>query len=245
MGTIQPVVARIPYHVCPGNHEQHGAFAQYQQRFTMPMMGRNSSNMWHSFNLGNVHYAVINSEAWFGHGDLESQFEWLSDDLEQANELSIRTQRPFIAVVSHRPMYCSSRGHSECRRKDNPIRVGKSEKYQLEELLNRYNVDFYFTGHVHAYARSFPLYNYTYDVTGNSSTLKNVVKPIHFTVGGAGNKEGKKTWKSKDPWFAFQSNAYGIGNLETISRDTVRWTYRDADTWSVVDEITVVNSRYA
>jgi hypothetical protein len=49
-----------------------------------------------------------------------------------------------------------------------------------EPLLYRFGVDLVFNGHVHAYERSKPVFNWTLDDCG----------PMHVTVGNAGNDEG-------------------------------------------------------
>ena len=52
MQTIQPIAARVPYHTCPGNHEEADDFQQYRARFTMPGAGNEQNdNIYHSFDL--------------------------------------------------------------------------------------------------------------------------------------------------------------------------------------------------
>lgn len=51
-----------------------------------------------------------------------------------------------------------------------------------EQVLVTYSVDIIFNGHVHAYERSKPVFNYTVDKTGCA--------PMHIVIGDAGNIEG-------------------------------------------------------
>lgn len=108
MNVIEPISARVPYHVCPGNHETKSDFGQYKVRFTMPGEGRTSNNLWYSFDYGNIHFCAINSEvssdflslrrlyrniwhkfiqAWFKYKKtgkyLEDQMKWLTKDLKE------------------------------------------------------------------------------------------------------------------------------------------------------------------
>jgi hypothetical protein len=48
----------------------------------------------------------------------------------------------------------------------------------------RYNVDVYFSGHVHAYQRTFPVYNNNVTTSYSSPPY-----PVHLIVGGAGCDE--------------------------------------------------------
>ena len=48
-----------------------------------------------------------------------------------------------------------------------------------EPLFYQYRVDFVLNGHVHAYERTHPMYNYTVDQCG----------PVYLTMGDGGNVE--------------------------------------------------------
>ena len=87
--------------------------------------------MFHSWNVGPVHFVSINSEAYYAPSFDETceQYEWLHQDLQVmfenvfptcgcqnfysnllkvANTPVARQERPWIIVYAHRPMYCSN-----------------------------------------------------------------------------------------------------------------------------------------
>jgi hypothetical protein len=61
---------------------------------------------------------------------------WLENDLKKANES--RSERPWIIVAGHHPMYCIS-GYNQ------------NMADAIEDLLYKYEVDLMLTGHVHDY----------------------------------------------------------------------------------------------
>jgi len=74
-------------------------------------------------------------------------------DLEIANTDSNRQERPWIIAFAHYPIYCSDNETSGCT-------GGYFKEYKaIEKLFHQYNVDFFITGHVHAYERQLPVFN--------------------------------------------------------------------------------------
>ena len=172
------LAARKPYMVLPGNHEVdcHAFvclldktyrdalknFTAYNARWKMPSKESDGIlNMWYSFNYGQAHFVSLDSETDYkgayegeidrffilksGHFSPEANgyLKWLERDLQQAfNE---RHMRPWIIVAGHRPMYL----HDD---------VGVF-RAAVEELLLKYEVDLYLSGHVHEYYRTFPVRN--------------------------------------------------------------------------------------
>ena len=58
----------------------------------------------------------------------------------------------------------------------------------MEELFHTYQVDVYFSGHVHQYERSLPVYKDTVDPNG----YENPDATTHLLIGGAGNDDGRE-----------------------------------------------------
>lgn len=60
-------------------------------RFTMP---GDSEGLWYSFNIGPVHFVAIETEAYYfmnyGIKQLIKQYEWLDNDLKEANKPEAR-----------------------------------------------------------------------------------------------------------------------------------------------------------
>ncbi|KAJ2944066.1 hypothetical protein O0L34_g8405 [Tuta absoluta] len=181
MRMIEPVAANVPYMTTPGNHEDRYNFSHYKNRFTMPRQG--NENMFYSFNIGLAHFIMVNTEVYHIEAPEEqstkkSQFlthyNWLVQDLEKATKKENREKYPWIIMVGHRPMYCSSTtGWDACRKADGsdadyPQRVGIPEfgGKGMEVLLKVYGVDLVIWAHEHHYERSWPVYNKTvYNVT--------------------------------------------------------------------------------
>ena len=81
-----------------------------------------------------------------------------------------RKKTPWVVAISHAPWYSSYVAHyleANCQRK------------AVEPLLYKYGVDLIFNGHVHAYERSYPVYDFTVDECA----------PVHLVLGDGGNIE--------------------------------------------------------
>ena len=157
---IQPMASRVPYMVCPGNHEIRHNFSDYQNRFFMP---GGTSNQYYSWDLGPAHIISISSE-FYGYlplgllGDrIAKQYEWLKEDLKLANQN--RAERPWIIVMMHRPFYCDDRSIWNCHLISTLLRKGLAGEYQLEQLFHEQGVDLMLVGHMHNYERFYPVYD--------------------------------------------------------------------------------------
>ena len=87
MRQIEPIAAYLPYMVVPGNHEERYNFSNYRARFSMP---NQRENLFFSFNLGPVHFIGFSTEVYYfmnyGIKTLVNQYEWLEQDLIEANK---------------------------------------------------------------------------------------------------------------------------------------------------------------
>ena len=122
--------------------------------------------------------------------------------------------------------------------KDN-IPTGYSLAIQnfLEPILKQYSVDIYLTGHVHAYARTYPMYNNT--VT--SYNYNNPPDTIHICAGGAGNIEGISTFPQPLPsWYAGGNDIdFGYGTIQA-TQNTLMWNYYLSINGSMNDTIKII-----
>lgn len=107
--SIEPIASKVSYMSVPGNHEFYFNFTQYRNRFTMP---NSEQSLFYSFDIGSAHIIGFTTEIYFSLFDkedqLQTQYNWLVKDLKKANEN--RKQTPWILVIGHRPMYCTSVG---------------------------------------------------------------------------------------------------------------------------------------
>jgi hypothetical protein len=141
---IEPIAARVPYFVSPGNHEILFNFSDYKMRFFMPGGDGWQTNMFYSFDLGTaVRLVAIDTE---GEDDLafmsKTQVNWLQETLNQG------PAPRWTLVFGHRPLWVTNHG-------GNDVPKGNAVLQQLiENILCDAHVDLVIQGHVHDYVRA-------------------------------------------------------------------------------------------
>lgn len=215
---VQPVARLKQWMMCPGNHEIGGGenMVSYQKRFFMPSTasGSTGGNLYYSFDVASVHVIALSSYTDFSASS--HQAAWLKADLAKLD----RTVTPWLVVMLHAPWYNSNKVHQG---------GGEHMRVALEDTLFAAHADVVFTGHVHAYERSVPVYN----------NKPNAAGPVHITVGDGGNREGLASgWISPQPsWSAFRQAQYGHGVLDVVNATHARWEWhRDVDASPVVTD---------
>ena len=256
---IEPIAKSISWMVGPGNHEIEyvneniSLFKAFESRYRMPQIkpvefgsilipsainkqtGQpycspsqflaeyNYGNSFYSFDIGMVHIIYLNS---YTPSDLNSaQYLWLESDLVSTNRIKL----PWIIVVMHCPWYNSNTAH-------------QNEKQTLlmretvEDILFKYQVNLVITGHVHAYERTYPVYQ----------DKPNPVGPIYITIGDGGNIEGHATNYQEPPpvWSAYRNGTqYGYGTLTIINSTQMYWRwYRNVDSQYVFRDLIQINN---
>eukprot|EP00117_Sycon_ciliatum_P006498 scpid49464/ scgid4203/ Iron/zinc purple acid phosphatase-like protein len=243
MQRIQDAAAYIPYMTCPGNHEIPYHFSHYRNRFTMPT-GKatpDTDMLWWSMDVGPVHFVSYDTEILFVRRDLvQAQMDFLTADLEHANQPEQRKKVPWIVAFGHRPMYCSNLDLDDCTTLKSVVRAS------LEALFYEKGVDFIVEGHEHSYERLWPVFN-------GSVPQENYINPrapIHFISGQAGCNENfgvcvDWTFGPRGAWSAFRSwlpGLYGYGKLKVMNDTHAEWTQifdvtnRSADTVMIIQE---------
>ena len=101
----------------------------------------------YSMNIGLIHFTTFNFDLFNDNPSLQAgMLEWLEADLKRANEM--RDKWPWLVVINHRPVYCSNipRYTVDC-----------AKNWQIfgavDDLLYKYKVDLYISGHAHSYER--------------------------------------------------------------------------------------------
>ncbi|XP_020210786.1 probable inactive purple acid phosphatase 2 [Cajanus cajan] len=207
---IEPVAARVAYHVCIGNHEYNWPLqpfkpdwagygkdgggecgVPYSLRFNMP--GNSSEptgtgapptkNLYYSFDMGSVHFVYISTETNFLPGS--NQYKFLKHDLESVD----RNKTPFVVVQGHRPMYTTSHEN-----RDAALR-GKMLEH-LEPLLVNNNVTLALWGHVHRYERFCPLNNFTCGGNVGQKAGDGKSYTVHIVIGMAG-QDWQPIWEPR------------------------------------------------
>lgn len=127
-----------------GNHDRSGdgkADRRWQKDFEMPKNGPEGfEELVYSFDFGNSHFIVLNSQKPKDHVINESQRRWLVDDL-------VKNQRPNVFVFVHEPAFPISGN------KDDSLDAKPEERDALWEILARHKVTAVFSGHEHLHSR--------------------------------------------------------------------------------------------
>eukprot|EP01035_Chromulina_nebulosa_P021141 gene21141-27393_t len=203
---LEPLASKIPVVTTGGNHEfgSSEAWLSYMKRYPSPYRASGSTNFcYFGKEVGVIHVIALCSYAGFTEDSL--QYEWLSNYL--ATQID-RDVTPWLVVMMHVPFYCSNSGH---------WMEGELMRVAIEPLLYEYGVDFVLVGHVHAYERTYNIYNNTVDPCG----------PIHLTIGDGGNYEGAYVpWLDPVPdWSAFREASFGVGELAFQSPTSASYSW--------------------
>jgi hypothetical protein len=87
-----------------------------------------TDNMFYSFDVGPIHFVVVSTEWYYflnyGKKMVAAQYEWVVRDLERANAPDHRSERPWVVMLGHRPMYCSTMDGDDCTTNNTYTRVG-------------------------------------------------------------------------------------------------------------------------
>ncbi|KAL3151843.1 hypothetical protein ABBQ38_012808 [Trebouxia sp. C0009 RCD-2024] len=169
---IEPLVSNVPMLACTGNHEieaesdgKNSIFTSVQARWKMPSNSSNSASyFFHSAEVGPTH--VINLSPYVDYTPGSAQWQWLAEDLAGIN----RSATPWVVVNIHNPWYTTDASYKEF----------EQMRTSMEPLTYKHGVDVFFYGHVHAYERTHPVYDYNLDPCG----------AVHITIGDGGNSEG-------------------------------------------------------
>ncbi|RWS15355.1 iron/zinc purple acid phosphatase-like protein, partial [Dinothrombium tinctorium] len=267
---IEPVAAYVPYMTAPGNHEEKYNFSNYDNRFTM-IDGKTGSknNHFYSFNIGPAHIISFSTEFYYftnyGSHQIRSQYEWLKNDLREANLPRNREKRPWIITFGHRPMYCSNE-KTECREMNNLVRKGIKQidkfntwLYGIEDLFFEYGVDVSFWAHLHSYERLWPVYNHQVYNGSFNAPYTNPRAPVHIITGYAvrhfksfhsnhkrylqGNDESSyKFIQNPLPWSAMRVSDYGYTRMTIVNKTDLVIDQVSATKGKVFDEIRIVKN---
>jgi len=239
MNAIQTFAASIPYMISPGNHETYNNFSNVNMRFKMPLFAQ-TQNHYYSYNIGNMHFATIDLDLVILYPELmQYMAAWLENDLKEAN--ANRDQRPWIIVYTHRPLYCSKPGNDDC---DN-----NAARYQIiEDIINKYKVDLYVSGHVHAYERMLPVYRASvqnFQHKANDQYYRKIFNPeapiyiMHGKAGHDGDKEDKKLYTQK-PYSVLLNTKYSYLAVHSFNNTHLSVENYDSDEEKILDHFYLI-----
>jgi hypothetical protein len=175
-----------------------------------PMLGTNHE--WYSYNWGDAHILVLDSEQPMGPGSDQYAFA--------QNDLATNQSEKWRIVAVQRPPYSSTTDNS-------------SSKFAqaLIPLFQGYRVNLVLSGNSHNYERSFPLYN------GVEDTSKGIT---YIVSGGGGSGFNKFTSAFPEPaWSAVRESDFWEFAKITVSPTSIQENAIRADTDTVFDSTTV------
>ncbi len=229
---IENLASKYPHMYAPGNHEEDAepyGFDAYESRFFNP--GPNS--FWYSFDFEFIHFVSISSEHDYESGS--SQYSWLQNDLEDANEN--RENVPWIVIFAHRPMY-SSNGDGDGHGSEIEFREA------MEVLLYDFQVDLAIWGHDHHYERTYPVFEENVYSNNSGSISEPYYKPgatIHVVAGMSGRSAYDGLVEPKPAWSAYREVAYGYTMFEA-TKTSINYKFIRNNDLNVADEFWIVNS---
>jgi len=185
----------------------------------------NYGNSFYSFESASAHVVYLNPYSITNSSSV--QYKWLEQDFASID----RTVTPWLIVVMHCPWYNSNNAH-----------FGELQatmmRDSMEELFYNNHVNIVFAGHVHAYERTYPIFQ---NVTKNDGI-------VYVTIGDGGNREGHSTGYIAQPeWSAFRNGSqYGHGELSLLDKNKMTWKWNRNVDGEIVDfdEVTVCNSAF-
>ncbi|CAG5125119.1 unnamed protein product [Candidula unifasciata] len=249
MQQIQVLAANVPYMTCVGNHEYAYNFSNYKARFSMP---NDNGKMYYSFNMGPAHFISISTEYLYftnyGYEQIFNQYEWLKQDLMEANKAENRQKRPWIIVFGHRPMYCSNNDGDDCTKYSSAVRKGipSHNVSGLEDLFYEQGVDVAIWAHEHSYERLWPIYNEQVRNGSYDQPYKNPGGIVHVITGSAGCSEGVEYFVKDPPaWSAFRNSEYGYMRMKFLNRTHLYMEQvSDDQDGEIIDKFTVIKEQY-
>jgi len=138
--SLQPLIGRVPIMPVLGNHEQDAD--HYYRYMTLPEPER-----WYSFTYADAEFFMLDGNRSLA--DQSEQLSWLEGAL-RASEAKWRF------AVLHQPPYTSDSNDYGDTLVGTSTR-GDENVRNIVALLERYDVDICFSGHVHDYERTFPI----------------------------------------------------------------------------------------
>jgi len=195
-----------------GNKEYYGD-GEFWENF--PMLGANHS--WYSYNWGDAHILVLDSEQPLATGTAQYNFA--------QNDLATHQNDAWRIVAIQRPPYSSTTANSS----------SKPVQQYLVPLFQTQNVNLVLSGNSHNYERSYPL------VDGAPVTSGGVTY-IVSGAGGNGFNAFNDTTFPKPTWSAFRESSYYQYAKVTVSPTSLVVAAVRADTNAVFDTTTITKA---
>jgi len=176
-------------------------------------------NLYYSFNYRNAHVLVLNSES-LDEFHWSDMYEFAQSDLGNVS----RDATPWVFVAFHHPFYCSNWAHDDSN---------WFMKDQYEDLFFSSHVDVVLQGHVHAYERTWPVYNGDVNPDG----------PVYVVNGHGGNNEGLQyDWYDAPSWSAYRESVFGFSTMEITNATHLHWQMIRANDSTIADDAWIIKN---
>jgi len=223
MNNFKQTFSSMPTLVSPGNHEADdpqlplGAFEgrsyDSQGECAIPYYNLmrppqdDPRKLWYSTDMGPVHFVQLSTEQIISPGS--EQYEFLESDLMGVN----RSVIPWVIVGWHRPQYLDQPNFSNVT---GDTVVAQKLVEEVEPLFARYQVDVVFSGHIHQYTRTCPVFKGTCVGYNDDGSAK---APVHLMTGNAGAPGLYYSYNEKPVWLEKQVFDFGYGELEVSMKN--------------------------
>jgi predicted phosphodiesterase len=151
--SLRPLLSHVPLLPVIGNHERNA-------RLYYDLMSVPDPEWCYSYRSGDVEFWSIDGEHDIRPGSF--QYEWLNRTLAASTA-------KWKVVAHHYPPYSSDLddyGDSEVE----PIEGGDLRMRELTKLYDKYGVDLCFSGHIHSYERTYPMFDEAVSSDGKGTT---------------------------------------------------------------------------
>lgn len=197
------VIDSIPEMPITGNHEckdavgdGHGQPEYFLKQFNVFNNGpKGYKGKTYSYDYGNAHIAVLDSQLYDECSNLEeeqemlrTQIAWLDNDLSKSKKL-------WKFVLYHKPQYYMKKDRTN------------SELKGLEAIFDKYHVDVVFNGHEHGLARTFPINKGEYKSKADQGTV--------YYITGRSNMNTKSDLSPK-VWDSYYFDPQNLPVYETV-----------------------------
>ena len=227
-----------------------------------------NTSRWFSVDIGLIHLVALDGNVYdwgIYHSETgyrQAQLSWLRKDLTAASEN--REKVPWILMLSHYPIYCSSvsiGGYKVDMNETSNLPVlseklrtqGKqwqgcaegqsyadTSREDLEPLMMEFGVDIYFAGHMHAYESTWPVHNNT----PMADNFVNPTAPVHITTGAGGAPGYDSFGNNWGPWTRKQIMAWGYGRVVAHNASMLSYSHVLNENSSVVDEVLIKQAKH-
>jgi hypothetical protein len=171
--SLSPLISRVPFYPVLGNHERNAD--HYYRYMDLP-----EPEYYYTFDYGNARFFMLDSNKKM---DPQSeQYLWLEDQLKRLEAERQSGDRSIVwkFVSFHHPPYSSDEDDYGNLWKGKST-WGDQKARLMAELFDRYGVDVVWTGHIHSYERTWPVF------AGKPDQTRGTVYMI--TGGGGGGLE--------------------------------------------------------